>query len=256
MSKGYILRLFFGGILFLVSFGFYTDTSAQTASTTQIINAEILSDVWYSETIISEKDIINIYVGFQNHSDKNLSGTAGFYVDDIEIAKSEFTAGPKSLIKLEAPYTAVGGNHKVQVKILSIKESSISNLLASESEKKSLDVKYEITKEVVLAKAENIANVVVNTANTYADKLANYVESLKTPTENSSSTPNLVSVSSQNSTKGEVLGTSTKNIPENNKKPFSFYNSFLDVLIFLIHKWVWVVTVIFLLIIYSMFRKD
>jgi len=264
MPKGYILRLFFGGMLFFVFFGFYSNTFAQTASTTETINAEILSDVWYSETIISEKDIINIYVGFQNHSDKNLSGTAGFYVDDVEIAKSEFTAGPKSLIKLEAPYTAVGGNHKVQVKILSIKESSISNLLSSESEKKSLDVKYEITKEVVLAKAENIANVVVNTANTYADKLANYVESLKTPTENSSSDSNLAFVSSvdkglvssQNSTKGAVLGTSTKNIPENNKKPFSFYNSFLDVLIFLIHKWVWIVTAVFLLIIYSMFRKD
>ncbi|MCX6702174.1 MAG: hypothetical protein NTX96_03215 [Candidatus Zambryskibacteria bacterium] len=248
MPSRFISRLFIIGILFL-SFGFYTNAFAQTASTTQTINAEILSNVWYSTTTINEKDVINIYAGFQNHSDKNLSGTAGFYVDDVEIAKTDFTAGPKSLIKLETPYTAVAGNHKAQVKILSIKESSIDNLLASESEKKSLDVKYEITKEVVLAKAEDVANNVVNTINQYTDKLADYVESLKKPTESANSI-------SKSTSQGKVLGTSTDNVLKNDKKPFSLYNSFIDVLVFLIHKWVWILAIIFLFIIYSIFKKD
>lgn len=253
--------LFFVGV-FLIFFGFYNNTFAQTTPTTQTINAEILSNIWYSTTTVNEKDIIKIYAGFQNHSDKDLSGTAGFYVDDIEIYKSDFTASPKSLIKLEASYIAVRGTHKAQAKILSIKESqtdstttlSVGNLLASESEKNSFDVKYQITPQTILDQAGDIANTVVNTTNTYANKLANYVDSLKTPTENlvSTTTPSL---NTKEPLQGEVLGTSTKAVIPN-KSGFSFYNTFLSVLSFLIRHWAWVLGVIFLIIVYSMIRKD
>jgi len=265
MFKNYITGCFFVGVVLFSFFGFQTDVFAQT-SAGQAINAEILSDIWYSTTDISEGDKIMIYVGFQNHSDKNLAGTAGFYVDGLEIAKSDFTANLKSLIKLEAPYIAKAGNHKVQIKILSIKEPlgnaeailSINNLLSSETAEKDLNVKRPITREVVLTTAGNIANTVVNTVNKYADKLADYVESQKKPTEQSNLTSDLITTSSQDKFfQKDTFGTSTINaVSANDKNKFSFYNFFMDILIFLIGHWVWVVVAIFLFIVYSIFRRD
>ncbi len=268
------------GILFLLFFGINTPALAQTASATDLINAEILSNVWYSTTApINEGDTINIYAGFQNHSLKNLSGIAGFYVDDLEIKKIDFTASPKSLIKLETKYTAVAGDHKAQVKILDIKETqgnetttlSVDNLLAKETEKKDFSViKIQLTQEAVLEKVDNIGNNIVNKGNQYADKLANYVESLKTPTESSSDSTgvftnitntakNLIPNQNKNQEKvqGEVFGASTENIPapatKNILQKLPFYNPLLDLIIFLIHQWIWVLAVILLFILYLIF---
>ncbi len=253
-----VSRLFITGILLFLSFGFYTNVSAQTASSTQTINAEILSNVWYSTTTINEKDTINIYAGFQNHSDKNLSGTALFYVDDLEINKVKFDSNSKSLIKLETPYTAVSGNHSVQVKILEIHSASdasisVSSLQAFESEKKSLNVKYQITTEKVVNTATNIANNVVNTIDKYASNLANTVEDLKTPVENT----NQNQVSSSTLKQGAVLGTSTRAVSTPNNAPgFSFYNLFLDILAFLLRHWIWTFVISIFLILYFIFKKD
>lgn len=286
MSKSFLSRLFIAGML-VFSFGFCANALAQTASATDLINAEILSNVWYSTTApINQGDTINIYAGFQNHSLKNLSGTAGFYVDDLEIKKVDFTASPKSLIKLETKYTAVTGSHKAQVKILDIKEIqdsetatlSVDNLLAKETEKKDFSVvEPQLTQEAVLEKVANIANTVVNKGNQYADTLANYMESLKTPTENSpdsagvltnvvNTAKNLVPSQNKNQEKvqGEVLGASTEYIPDtsntsdtsntpNKQKGFSFYNPLIDIAVFLIHQWVWVLTAILLFILYLIF---
>jgi len=103
-------------------FGFFVRAFADASSTTELINAEILSDVWYSTTTINENDSINIYAGFQNHSPKNLSGTVGFFINDLQIATTDFVASPKSLIKLETDYKTVRGEYTIQVKVLDIAE--------------------------------------------------------------------------------------------------------------------------------------
>lgn len=248
-------------IVLFTTFGISNSAFAQTASSSEIINAEILSDLWYSTTTINAKDIITIYAGFQNHSNKNLSGTASFYIDDQEIYKSSFLANPKSLTKLETQYLALAGDHKSQVKITEIKEIlnkseiilNINNLLSSESEKKNLSVEQKITKEVVLEKAENVANIIVNTTNKYADSLGDYIESFKKPTKN---TKNSL-VLKQNNPSGEVLGTSTINIKtKDDEGGFSFFNFLLDSTAYLVRHWVWVLSSIFIYIIYSMLRKD
>ncbi len=245
-------------LFWVLFFGFYSIVSAQTPSSNILLNASILSNVWYSTTTINKKDTINIYAGFQNHSTINLSGTAGFYVDDLEINKIKFTSSPKSLVKLESPYTAVSGNHSVQVKILEVHSSSdisisMNSLQALESEKKGLNVKYEITNEVIIDKATDIANNVVNTIDKYASNLASTVESMKTPFEKTAKNQ----ISSQIPKQGVILGTSTKAIaPSTNTEGFSFYNLCMDILAFLIRKWIWVCTAILFFILYMTFKRN
>lgn len=257
MPNRLVSGLFVLGAFFSMFFGSYSFVSAQTSSTTIPINAEILSNVWYSTNIINEKDTINIYVGFQNHSDKNLSGTAGFYVDDLEINKVKFDSNPKSLIKLETPYTAVSGNHSVQVRITEIHSNSdasisVNNLEALESEKKGLNVKYQITTEVVLDKASDIASIVVNNIDKYASTLADTVEGLKTPVENTTKSQ----ISSQTTKPGAVLGTSTNAVTSpKNVSGFSFYNLFLDVLAFLLRHWIWTFVALIFLVLFFIFKK-
>jgi len=232
-------------VLFLC-LGFYTNTFAQSASTTSVINAEVLYNVWYSTTTVNEGDEINIYAGFQNHSDENVSGTAGFFVDSAQISKVSFTANPKSLIKLEAKYTAVRGEHTVQVKI-----SDIKNLLASETEKKSLSVKYQITSADVLNSAKKVTNSVINIIDTYTAKVADYMENLKQPDENS----DIIS-SSSSSTNIETQSTNTQSggqMTTTNWKTYS-YNLLLDIVAFLLRHWVWTFSSIIIFILYLTLR--
>ena len=165
------------------------------------------------------------------------------------------------MIKLETKYSAIRGEHTAQVKIL-----DIDNLLASETEKKSLSVKYQVTTADVLNSAVNVTNSVVNKVDTYAQKTADYVESLKQPTEdnivilkNSSST----SISGQISSGkliGKVLGTSTKNSQVTNTQKNTsgwktyIYNKFLDTVAFLLRHWVWTFVAIILFILYLTLR--
>jgi hypothetical protein len=270
-TQSVLLNFFIITAIFL--FGFSAITFAETSSTTQQINAEILSNIWYSTTTVNEDDIINIYAGFQNHSIKNLSGTAGFFVDDIQISKMNFVASPKSLIKLESKYEAKRGNHISQVKILDIAEIggsilnklSTENLLVKETEKNSFKVEYQMTKEEVVKIAGNVASNVIKVIDTQAEKLADYVESLKDKTidaSDSSSVSNTPEQIAQEKLTGKVLGISDENTTDTQNeekddqtnKKFSFYNMFLDILAFLIRHWIWVLVFIVILVVYLAFK--
>jgi len=232
-------------VLFLC-FGFYNNVFAQSASTTNVINAEVLYNVWYSTTTVNEGDEINIYAGFQNHSGENISGSAGVFVDNIQISKVDFTTNPRSLIKLEAVYTAVRGEHIVQIKILDIK-----NLLASETEKKKLSVKYQITSADVLNSAKKVTNSIIDIIDIYTAKAADYVENLKQPVENSDIVSN-----SSSSTSIETQSTNTQNdeqITATNWKTYS-YNLLLDIVAFLLRHWVWTFSAVILFVLYLTLR--
>ena len=242
--------LFFVFILFGF-FGFFSFASAQTSASANPLNAELLSNIWYSTTTINENDQINIYAGFQNHSDKNLSGTAGFYVDNLEINKIKFSISPKSLIKLDSPYEALSGNHTVQVKILDLNEVqgnstlplSVNDLLAFESEKSGLNVKYKITKDIILNKVNTIANTIVNSIDKSTENLANLVEDLKKP-ETPTSKVLGASTGSPQTTKDNKAGTG-----------FSFLNTSIDILAFLLRHWIWTFVSLIFLILLFIFKK-
>ncbi|HBD24987.1 MAG: hypothetical protein A2566_00505 [Candidatus Zambryskibacteria bacterium RIFOXYD1_FULL_40_13] len=263
MHNRFILYLFGIGMTLFVFFGFSTHAFAQNASTTNTINAEILYTIWYSDTDVTNGEIVKIYAGFQNHSEKRLSGTAGFYIDDIEMTKSNFVANPNSLVKLESPYTAIGGKHKTQVKILEVSEVgentnnplAVNNLLAVETEKKELNVQREMTKETILQTVNDIASKITETANSYADKLADYVEGMKKELA-STTTSNTSTLQTDKTGTGRVLGTSTEDTKNTEKEGFSFYNSLLGALAFLIRKWVWILSIVFIYILYSVFIRD
>ena len=253
-------------------------TFAQTASSTTQINAEVLTNIWYSTTTINENDNINIYAGFQNHSTKNLSLTAGFFIDDVQIEKANYVASPKSLIKLSAQYTAIKGGHTAQAKILDIAEVggsnidklSIDNLLAKESEKSSFNVIHQITQQEIINTAKDIANTVadtvskttdsiVKTIDTQAEKLATYVESLKTPSEVSSSDTKTSEQIAKEKINGKVLGISTENTHSasstvKNAQGFSITNILLDALAYIIRHWIWTLIVVIVIVLIISFR--
>ena len=133
------------------------------------------------------------------------------------------------------------GNRIVQIKILNIEQ---------------------VAPKTSMEKVNNIANTVVNKGNQYADTLANYVESLKTPTENSpdSARQDLADTTlsfDQNKIQGQVLGASTENISvptsKNILQKLPFYNPLLNLVAFLIHQWIWVLFAILLFILYLKF---
>ena len=250
---------------------------AQVSSSTELINAEILTNVWYSTTTINENDNISIYAGFQNHSIKNLSLTASFFIDNVQISKADYVASPKSLIKLTASYIAIKGEHTAQVKILDIAEVggsnisklSIENLLAKESEKNSFNVVHQITQEEIIKTAKDIANTVadtvskttdsvVKTINTQAEKLATYVESLKTPAGVSSSDSKTPEQIAKEKITGKVLGISTeKTDSTQNSQPsksFSITNTLLDALAFIIRHWIWTLAVVVVIVLFFTFK--
>jgi len=251
MSSKLNSRLVFIVFIIFGFFGFFNFASAQTSSITDSLNAEILSTVWYSTTTVSENDSISIYAGFQNHSDNNLSGTAGFYVDNSEINKIKFSSNSKSLIKLETPYIATAGNHTIQVKILELNKVQgdtlvpipVNSLLAFESGRNNLSVKYQITKDLVIKEVNNVANTIVNNIDNSTEKLANYVESLKKPVPS----------------KTQVLGASTHNpqTTTNNttNSGFSFLNTSLDALAFLLRHWIWTFVSLVFIILFFIFKK-
>ena len=264
----------------LLSF-FSIKTFAQTASSTTQINAEVLTNIWYSTTTINENDNINIYAGFQNHSIKNLSLTAGFFVDGVQISQSDYVASPKSLIKLSSAYTAIKGGHTAQVKILDIAEVggsnidklSVDDLLAKESEKNSFNVVHQITQQEIINTAKDIANTVadtvskttdsvVKTIDTQANKLADYVESLKQPVEVSLSDSKTLTQTAKVKITGKVLGISTENTSNvqasiKNSQPingFSITNMLLDALAFIIRHWIWSLVVVVVIVLFISFR--
>ena len=115
-----------------------------------------------------------------------------------------------------------------------------------------------------MEKVAGVANVVVNTGNQYAETLANYVESFKTtPIENKqdSARQDLADLAeiNQNEVQGKVLSASIENIEEvipvvkNSSNESPFYNPLIDVAVFLIHQWVWVLGGILLFIIFLKF---
>jgi hypothetical protein len=201
--------LFLAAISFLflgTSSGAFAQTATSTTpSPTEKINAGILSDVWFSTTTISEKETMKIFSGFQNNSNRNLSGTATFFIDDTQTAQLTFNSNSKSLIQLEASYTTVEGKHSAQVKITEIKETgnvaktlSVGDLLASESSKKSFTVKKIVTPETIIQTIADTAVTAYKTVDTFANDLAEYVESFKKTT-----TPEVVIPKTKTSTKTE-----------------------------------------------------
>ena len=273
MQRRFILNIvIFSAIIFST---FSIKAFAQVSSSTELINAEILTNIWYSTTTVSENDNISIYAGFQNHSTKNLSLTAGFFVDDIQISKADYVASPKSLIKLETKYTAIRGSHTSQIKILDIAEVggstisklSIENLLSKESEKNTFKVEYKITQEDIINTAKDIADKVSKTTDTVvqvidvqAEKLATYVESLKEPTGlvSTQSTTKTPAQIAQEKAKGKVLGISTENTStENgsqNSNTFSITNTLLDALAFVIRHWIWSTIIVVAIVLFFVFK--
>jgi hypothetical protein len=205
-------KLLFLTIVLFLFLGTSSSAFAQTATSTtpspvEKINAGILSDVWFSTTTVSEKETMKIFSGFQNNSNKNLSGTATFFVDDFQTASLVFNANSKSLIQLEASYTTIEGKHSAQVKITEIKETgntaktlSVGDLLAAESSKKSFTVKKIVTPETIIQTIADTAVTAYKTVDTFANDLADYVQNFKKTT-----TPEVIAPKTKTDTKNNTV---------------------------------------------------
>ena len=105
-------------ITFLILFSSYFNSSifyasAETNSTNiEIINARVLSSVWFSKLSISEGDNLKIYTAVQNNSVDDFTGTANFYVDDIDLASIDFVSNKNRLTEVSTSWLATPGSHQ------------------------------------------------------------------------------------------------------------------------------------------------
>jgi len=227
-------------------------TFAQTSSSTpKIINARILPIIWYSTLSINDGDSIKIYSGIQNNSGVDFSGSAIFYVDDIEISKKVFLSNNNSLIDVSTDWVASPGSHDVQVKI-SASVSADKALVSYESSKENISIVRKINAEIIKESALSTISLVVAKTDKLTATMADNIESYKKPIPSANSDRTITN--SKNKTtktntvssvipKGKVLGVSTTTISgnESNDKSLSWYNYllnyFLDALAFLVRNW-------------------
>jgi hypothetical protein len=277
--KRYFLLFF----IFLISFLLLpSNSSAQVASTTPtVINARVLPTIWYSTLSVNDGDSIKIYAGVQNNSGVDFTGTAVFYVDETEVAKTAYTSVADSLKDVSVNWVAVPGTHKIQVKIFTDLPAS-KNLVSYESEIASVSITRKIDLEVVQATAVKAATAVLAGVDSAANDLADKIESYKKPeaietsnVSNSSqggtsgkSNSSGSGVASKNTTNksgsgsssgrtGSVLGASDVSINSSsttNEQTWmtlnlnSFFNRFLDLAAYLVRHWAWTLLAILILI--------
>ncbi len=145
------------------------------AQSTPILNAGLVSDIWYSSSSVTEGDIIKIYSGVYNSSQSKVTGMVTYFVDAIEVGKTTFSSEPKSLIQIETGWTATAGDHKVKVKI----STSTANLAQIESNEEWLSVQKKITKESVQKDVQSVVKKAVATIDPIAEKIADNIDGLK-----------------------------------------------------------------------------
>ncbi len=238
-------------------------------STVTVINARILPTVWYSSLSVNDGDSIKIFAGIQNNSGINFSGTAGFYVDNQQISSTSFSSITGNLIDVSSDWRAIPGNHSVQVVISPILNMGMS-LVSITSDKSSINIVRNITPAVVQNAVYNTATNIVNQTNGVASNLANTVEGWKDSSapqslfgNGTSTAPNAYFGNARKP--GSVLGASAvssvgsaKSVDNGNISPFTYvYNTLVDLLAFLIRKWMWTLGgIIIIYLIYKIFTRN
>jgi hypothetical protein len=221
--------------LFLFPFFVHADTKP-------VINAELLTAVWYSEATIYEGDTLSIYGGIQNHSKADIAGSASFYVDGTSIGSTPFVSHSQSLLEISHSWISSIGTHSVQVKVsLSGIASGTESLLSSESNIDSVTV---VARPVPISQFPAVQSALpaivqkeVQNIDTFTDHIANTLQSLKIATSTRS-------LSVKN---GTELNASISAVTDSSLF-HSIYNGIIDILIFVVHHWALTILIILAII--------
>lgn len=163
-------------IFILFSFSFQSAFAAE-----EKINAGILPNIWYSSLKVYDGNSVGIFAGIQNHSDADLSGEVSLYIDGEKISTMSFSSPKESLVEVGDVWKAEGGSHRIQFKI---EASSTDVLLSSETKEDLLTVEHEITLDDIKEGAVKVAENVLETIDNITSNLADSVETLKIPVDN------------------------------------------------------------------------
>jgi len=255
-EKYYRISIFVISLCFFIGFSFTNRALAAT-----VINARLLPTIWYSNLTAKDGESITIYAGIQNNSGINFSGTANFFVDDSKIATNNFSSQTDNLINVSATWLAVPGSHNVQVTIDPVLASS-TVLVSTVSDKSSMTIIRNIDPVAIQNAVTSGASTVINQTNYIANNLADKVETWKNPATPQSLFGNGVKANGSNgSGGGNVSGGATskpsKISSDGNISPVTFvYNTFVDLLAFLIRNWKWTIgSMVVLYIIYKIVGK-
>ncbi len=241
-------------ILILIS-AIIINTSIVFAEPEQI-NARILPTIWYSDLNIKEGDTVKVFAGIQNNSNTNWTGNAVFLVDNVEIAKQAFTSNSDTLKDISANWKVSSGTHDIQVKITANNLPEGKTLVAYETNKSTLSVNINITKEDVKEKINDTAVKVLDKTNSLAEVLAEKLDDYKKPDTEKIKISELI-----DGVKGKVLGTTTQSKAQ--KDDFSIgkfagnafdsaWNVVIDTFKFLINNWKW--SLAGLLVLYLLYK--
>ncbi len=241
--KKFLILLF---VIFFASFG--TTLHAQEIS--PALNAGVVSDIWYSPTTVYEGDQVKIYSGVYNSSEVRITGKASYFIDAEEIQKVPFVSDPKSLVQIEAHWTATSGDHKIQIKIA----TSTKSLSKIESNEAELSVQRRITKESLQRDATNFLTKTVEVIDPYAQKLAGNIEELGNSL-NTSDTDKNIKINSPKNQKTKTA--TTTDLTKDTRSLMSLTNtllkSALDGAGFLVRHWAW--TLFGIVIIYFIIKR-
>jgi hypothetical protein len=218
------------------------------------INARILPTVWYSTLSINEGDSVKIYAAIQNNSGLDFTGTAIFFVDNIELSKNSFSSNADSLRELSSDWVADPGTHNVQVKVSAALPAG-KVLVSNETDKSSVTITKKIVPVDIKETVNNTVSTIITKTDYVTNVIADKIETYKRPEGSVNS--NTRSDQAKNNTTnflvtsvapkvGEVLGISTTTISgvSDVKIKDSIFNRAIDAISFLLRHWLWIIGVI------------
>ncbi len=90
-----------------------------------VLNAGIVSGVWFSNPNPKEGEEIRIFTAVQNQSNENISGTVAFLVDSDIIGSTQFSVRSNDIVPVSITYTFPDGDYDVSAYITSVEENSV-----------------------------------------------------------------------------------------------------------------------------------
>ncbi|MFH1773173.1 MAG: hypothetical protein ABH818_02365 [Patescibacteria group bacterium] len=97
-------------IIFIIFFSALQPVIAQ-------INAGFVSGIWYSKNPFFIGEIVRIYVGIQNRSGFDITGTVEFYDNDTLVRSTNVSIINEQLIEAWTDHTFVYGDHEIKVQL-------------------------------------------------------------------------------------------------------------------------------------------
>lgn len=217
-----------------------------------ILNAGLVSDIWFDQLNLYEDEETNVYTIFFNQSDRKIKTSASFRVGTETVSVKDFEVEKDSTYLLSFPYIPKSGKHLLSIEImdpeLNIKtKKNEENVIVKKETALGDLVKVEGVGDVL----ENV-NTIIKNINQETEKIAQNLESKKVQNrEDNKEVPqekkeNNKEEIPEESDEYRVLGMNVNRfLPANNEGVAKVYDVSIDGITWLVRNWQWGALIIF-----------